>query len=60
MRPEMGNATAGLAGGVVQQPAAALKTPPVKGAVHSAEIEYTLEKPFSSKLLPACMGSASV
>ena len=42
MRPEMGNATAGLAGGVVQQPAATLKTPPAKGAVHSAEIEYAL------------------
>ncbi|MFD1467071.1 carboxylesterase/lipase family protein [Hymenobacter caeli] len=42
MTPEMGNATAGLAGGVVQQPAGAPKAPPAKGAVHSAEIEYAL------------------
>lgn len=42
MRPEMGNATAGLAGGVTrggdQQP----PPPPPTGAVHSAEIEYAL------------------
>ena len=42
MTPEMGNATAGLAGGVVKQSANAPKAPPVKGAVHSAEIEYAL------------------
>lgn len=41
MRPEMGNASAGLAGGVVRKqnaPAA----PPARGAVHAAEIEYAL------------------
>ncbi|HEX8290505.1 MAG TPA: carboxylesterase family protein [Pyrinomonadaceae bacterium] len=41
MRPEMGNASAGLAGGVVRgqnAPAA----PPARGAVHAAEIEYAL------------------
>lgn len=40
MRFQLGNATPGLAGGVVreQKPAA----PPATGAVHSAEIEYAL------------------
>lgn len=40
MRPEMGNVTAGLAGGVMKgnDPAA----PPPHGAVHSAEIEYAM------------------
>lgn len=44
MRAEMGNATAGLAGGVVRDTAAAKapKAPPARGAVHSAEIEYAL------------------
>ncbi len=43
MTPEMGNATAGLAGGVVKNSdPAAPKAPPAKGAVHSAEIEYAL------------------
>ena len=46
MRPEMGNATAGLAGGVIRgtnngAPPAA-PAPPARGAVHSAEIEYAL------------------
>jgi para-nitrobenzyl esterase len=43
MTPEMGNATAGLAGGVIKGSGPA-KTPPppAKGAVHSAEIEYAL------------------
>ena len=43
MKPEMGNVTAGLAGGVVKgqgQPAAPRLIP--SGAVHSAEIEYAL------------------
>lgn len=40
---EMGNATAGLAGGVVKSTdPAAPKTPAAKGAVHSAEIEYAM------------------
>ena len=42
MRPEMGNATAGLAGGVVRNQEARPPQPPARGAVHSAEIEYAL------------------
>ena len=43
MRPEMGNAVAGLAGGVIRGTGAAAKAaPPARGAVHSAEIEYAL------------------
>ena len=38
----MGNATAGLAGGVVPQAAGAPQAPLAQGAVHSAEIEYAL------------------
>jgi len=50
MTPEMGNATAGLAGGVVKQAANAPKTPPAQGAVHSAEIEYALGNLASNKV----------
>jgi para-nitrobenzyl esterase len=45
MVPEMGDAVAGLAGGVVRKPKAAAKAmvmPPAKGAVHSADIEYAM------------------
>ncbi|MCB9148873.1 MAG: carboxylesterase family protein [Caldilineaceae bacterium] len=45
MAPEMGNAVAGLAGGVIRDPdadAAAVTMPPAKGAVHSADIEYAM------------------
>ncbi|MCB0099385.1 MAG: carboxylesterase family protein, partial [Caldilineaceae bacterium] len=45
MAPEMGNAVAGLAGGVIRDPdadAAAVAMPPAKGAVHSADIEYAM------------------
>jgi para-nitrobenzyl esterase len=43
MTPEMGNAVAGLAGGVIRGPEAeALQLPPPRGAVHSAEIEYAM------------------
>jgi para-nitrobenzyl esterase len=42
MKPEMGNATAGLAGGVVRNSAPQPPIPPARGAVHSAEIEYAL------------------
>lgn len=43
MTPEMGNASAGLAGGVVKSTdATAIKMPSAKGAVHSAEIEYAM------------------
>ena len=41
MRPEMGNAVAGLAGGVKKE-ADAPKVPAATGAVHSSEIEYAL------------------
>lgn len=42
MRPEMSNASAGLAGGVVRGQSARPPQPPARGAVHSAEIEYAL------------------
>jgi para-nitrobenzyl esterase len=43
MTPKMGNATAGLAGGVVAgNGGAATRPPPARGAVHSAEIEYAM------------------
>jgi len=43
MRPKMGDAAPGLAGGVVKgAQAKANRMPPAKGAVHSAEIEYAL------------------
>lgn len=43
MRPEMGNAVAGLAGGVRKgADAKGDRPPPPKGAVHSAEIEYAM------------------
>ena len=43
MRPEMGDAVPGLAGGVVRDgEAQADQPPPPTGAVHSAEIEYAL------------------
>ncbi len=43
MRPEMGNMTAGLAGGVIRNEGPAQPPqPPAKGAVHSAEIEYAM------------------
>src|SRR5436190_14326792 len=43
MRPEMGNATANLAGGVTRDAgSSAPRAPLPKGAVHSAEIEYAL------------------
>jgi para-nitrobenzyl esterase len=49
MRPEMGNATAGLAGGVVRG-GSAPPPPPARGAVHSAEIEYALGNLSSNKV----------
>jgi len=42
MRPEMGNAVAGLAGGIIKQEKAAQKAPAAEYASHSAEIEYAL------------------
>jgi para-nitrobenzyl esterase len=49
MRPEMGNATPGLAGGVARG-AAAPAPPPARGAVHSAEIEYAMGNLDSNKV----------
>jgi para-nitrobenzyl esterase len=41
MRPEMGDAISGLAGGVIRDADADTPRPPsVSGAVHSADIEY--------------------
>ncbi len=42
MVPEMGDAVAGLAGGVVRKSKTAKAMPPAKGAVHSADIEYAM------------------
>ncbi|WP_449301450.1 carboxylesterase/lipase family protein [Pontibacter toksunensis] len=43
MIAKMGNASAGLAGGVVkEEDPNAVKRPPARGAVHSAEIEYAM------------------
>jgi para-nitrobenzyl esterase len=42
MSKSMGNATAGLAGGVTRGGNAGAPPPPPRGAVHSAEIEYAL------------------
>jgi para-nitrobenzyl esterase len=50
MTPEMGNATAGLAGGVIKGDANAKPAPPAKGAVHSAEIEYALGNLATNKV----------
>jgi para-nitrobenzyl esterase len=51
MRPEMGNAVPGLAGGVIKGPAAeGAKMPPARGAVHSAEIEYALGNLATNKV----------
>jgi para-nitrobenzyl esterase len=50
MVPAMGNATSGLAGGVVKGDAAAPPAPPARGAVHSAEIEYALGNLASNKV----------
>ncbi|MBD0333243.1 MAG: carboxylesterase family protein, partial [Chitinophagaceae bacterium] len=49
MKPEMGNATAGLAGGV-QRGNNDSKMPAPKGAVHSAEIEYAMGNLNSNKV----------
>jgi para-nitrobenzyl esterase len=56
MRAEMGDATAGLAGGVVKGSAAASappnspRPPKPRGAVHSAEIEYAMGNLDSNKV----------
>lgn len=51
MVPEMGNATAGLAGGVVRNADPnAPKAPQARGAVHSAEIEYAMGNLATNKV----------
>ncbi len=51
MQPEMGNVTAGLAGGVVKGQGEAPAVRPIpRGAVHSAEIEYALGNLESNKV----------
>ncbi len=51
MRPEMGNAQPGLAGGVVKNTDPATKpAPAAKGAVHSAEIEYAMGNLATNKV----------
>lgn len=51
MTPEMGNATAGMAGGVIKNADPAKpKDPPAKGAVHSAEIEYAMGNLSTNKV----------
>lgn len=51
MTPEMGDASPGLAGGVVRgSDASAMKVPPARGAVHSAEIEYAMGNLGSNKV----------
>ena len=51
MRPEMGDAVAGLAGGVITgKEARADRPPPTRGAVHSAEIEYAMGNLATNKV----------
>uniref|UniRef100_Q01SB7 Carboxylic ester hydrolase n=1 Tax=Solibacter usitatus (strain Ellin6076) TaxID=234267 RepID=Q01SB7_SOLUE len=50
MTPEMGNATPGLAGGVIRGTGAGTPPPPAKGAVHSAEIEYAMGNLATNKV----------
>ena len=51
MTPEMGDAAPGLAGGVVRgKDAQAMKVPPARGAVHSAEIEYAMGNLSTNKV----------
>lgn len=51
MTPEMGDAAPGLAGGVVRgSDATAMKVPPARGAVHSAEIEYAMGNLATNKV----------
>jgi para-nitrobenzyl esterase len=51
MSPEMGNATAGLAGGVIRgNGRGGTPPPPARGAVHSAEIEYALGNLATNKV----------
>ena len=46
----MGNATPGLAGGVIRGTGAGTPPPPASGAVHSAEIEYAMGNLATNKV----------
>ncbi|HEX6894736.1 MAG TPA: carboxylesterase family protein [Bryobacteraceae bacterium] len=50
MRPEMGNAEPGLAGGVIRGSGTPTPRPRAGGAVHSAEIEYALGNLATNKV----------
>ena len=50
MRPEMGDATPGLAGGVIRGRGNGTPPPPARGAVHSAEIEYAMGNLATNKV----------
>lgn len=50
MNPAMGNATPGLAGGVIRNSGNAAPPPPARGAVHSSEIEYAMGNLDSNKV----------
>jgi para-nitrobenzyl esterase len=58
MTPEMGDAVAGLAGGVVKGTGA--KPPRPKGAVHSAEIEYAMGNLATNKVYAWTKGDYKV
>jgi para-nitrobenzyl esterase len=51
MNPEMGNASAGLAGGVIRgNGRGGTPPPPARGAVHSSEIEYAMGNLATNKV----------
>jgi para-nitrobenzyl esterase len=50
MNAEMGDAVAGLAGGVIRGTGAQRPAPPPRGAVHSAEIEYAMGNLSTNKV----------
>jgi len=50
MNASMGDATAGLAGGVIRGRGNGTPPPPARGAVHSAEIEYAMGNLASNKV----------
>jgi len=50
MVPEMGNAVAGLAGGIIRNAEEGDAMPPAKGAVHAADIEYAMGNLATNKV----------
>jgi para-nitrobenzyl esterase len=61
MTAAMGNATAGLAGGVIRGSGApATPAPPARGAVHSAEIEYAMGNLETNKVFEWTPGDRKV